>query len=177
MKSYKTTPPSFKTVLEHPWLWISTFFGSGCITPAPGTWGSFAAWGAFWLLDMWLGRSFIWAAALVLFVVGCVSVGKSTVYLNKVDHGSIVVDEVVAVWVVLLLTPLGFWWQLSSVIAFRFFDIVKLPPASVLDRGRQNGFTVMLDDIFAAVSAILVINSMAWVAGFYGAASPIWILR
>ena len=73
--------------------------------------------------------------------------------------------------------PLGFWWQLSSVIAFRFFDIVKLPPASVLDRGRQNGFTVMLDDIFAAVYAILVINSMAWVAGFYGAASPIWILR
>lgn len=39
MKSYKTTPPSFKTVLEHPWLWVSTFFGSGCITPAPGTWG------------------------------------------------------------------------------------------------------------------------------------------
>ena len=98
-------------------------------------------------------------------------------YLNKVDHGSIVVDEVVAVWVVLLLTPLGFWWQLSSVIAFRFFDIVKLPPASVLDRGRQNGFTVMLDDIFAAVYAILVVNSMAWVAGFYGAASPIWILQ
>ena len=80
MKSYKTTPPSFKTVLEHPWLWVSTFFGSGCITPAPGTWGSFAAWGAFWLLDMWLGRSFIWAAALVLFVLGCVSVGKSTPY-------------------------------------------------------------------------------------------------
>ena len=41
MKSYKTTPPSFQTVLKHPWLWISTFFGSGCITPAPGTWGSF----------------------------------------------------------------------------------------------------------------------------------------
>lgn len=60
---------------------------------------------------------------------------------------------------------------------FSFFDIVKLPPASVLDRGRQNGFTVMLDDIFAAVYAILVINSMAWVAGFYGAASPMWILR
>lgn len=133
--------------------------------------------GRVWLLDMWLGRSFIWAAALVLFVLGCVSVGKSTPYLNKVDHGSIVVDEVVAVWVVLLLTPLGFWWQLSSVIAFRFFDIVKLPPASVLDRGRQNGFTVMLDDIFAAVYAILVVNSMAWVAGFYGAASPIWILQ
>lgn len=142
-----------------------------------GDLGFFCGLGRVWLLDMWLGRSFIWALALVLFVLGCVSVGKSTAYLNKVDHGSIVVDEVVAVWVILLLTPLGFWWQLSSVIAFRFFDIVKLPPASVLDRGRQNGFTVMLDDIFAAVYAILVINSMAWVAGFYGAASPMWILR
>ena len=65
----------------------------------------------------------------------------------------------------------------AALIAFRFFDIVKLPPASVVDRGRQNGFTVMLDDIFAAVYAILVINSMAWVAGFYGAASPNWILQ
>ena len=25
MKSYKTTPPSFKTVLEHPWLWSLHF--------------------------------------------------------------------------------------------------------------------------------------------------------
>ena len=66
---------------------------------------------------------------------------------------------------------------LVAALIRNFFDIVKLPPASVLDRGRQNGFTVMLDDIFAAVYAILVINSMAWVAGFYGAASPIWILR
>lgn len=151
-------------------------FGSAALRRRRGP-GFFCGLGLLFAFRHVLGRSFIWALALVLFVLGCVSVGKSTAYLNKVDHGSIVVDEVVAVWVILLLTPLGFWWQLSSVIAFRFFDIVKLPPASVLDRGRQNGFTVMLDDIFAAVYAILVINSMAWVAGFYGAASPMWILR
>lgn len=177
MKSYKTVPPPFSLVIRHPSLLCSTFFGAGCLTPAPGTWGSFAAWLAFWLLDLVVGRSFIWVLAAVLFILGCFAVDRSSRYLDKVDHGSVVIDEVVAVWLTLLLTPVGFWWQLSSVIAFRFFDIIKLPPVSILDNARQSGLTVMLDDVFAALYAILVINAMAWVAGFYGAASPLWILR
>ena len=53
---------------------------------------------------------------------------------------------------------------------FSFFDIVKLPPASVLDRGRQNGFTVMLDDIFAAVYASWLL--IRW-PGWQGSTEPL----
>lgn len=63
------------------------------------------------------------------------------------DHGSIVIDEVVAVWLVLLLCPTGLFWQLAGVLVFRFFDIVKLPPAAGLDNGPQSGWTVMIDDV------------------------------
>lgn len=174
MKSYKTEAPAFSLVLHHPWLMISTFFGSGCITPAPGTWGSFAAWLTFWLMESAFERATIWFAAALAFILGCIAVGRSETYLHKTDHGSIVIDEVVAVWLTLLVTPIGFFWQLASVIAFRFFDIVKLPPVSVLDSMRQNGFTVMLDDVFAAVYAIILINAAAYVFEVSGFATPIW---
>ena len=175
MKPYKDPAPSFSLVIRHPWLIISTFFGAGCLTPAPGTWGSFAAWAVFALMEFFIGRSFVWSAVAVGFIIGCFSVSKSAPYLGKTDHGSIVIDEVVAVWLTLLLTPVGLFWQLFSVLAFRFFDIVKLPPVSVLDGMKQNGFTVMLDDIFAAAYAVFLINLIAFVFQLCFVTQPVWI--
>ncbi len=108
-------------------------------------------------------RSFIWLFAIICFVTAVFAIPKCEKFLGKMDHGSIVIDEVVAVWLVLLLTPVGFFWQLASVLAFRFFDIVKLPPASSLDNGKQSGWTVMIDDIFAGLYAVIVINAAAYV--------------
>ena len=162
MKDYKTEAPPISEVYSRPQLLIATFFGAGCITPAPGTWGSFAAWAVFLLLDHFFSRGFIWFLVVFFFLLGVMVIPKSEPYLKKMDHGSIVIDEVVAVWLVLLLTPIGWGWQLASVVAFRFFDIVKLPPASVLDNARQNGFTVMLDDVIAALYALLIIDAAAF---------------
>jgi phosphatidylglycerophosphatase A len=50
-----------------------------------------------------------------------------------VDHGAIVWDEIVPFWLVLLMTPAGFLWQLAAFIWFRFFDIVKPQPARWID--------------------------------------------
>lgn len=162
MKSYKTEAPPVKEVYSRPQLLIATFFGAGCITPAPGTWGSFAAWAVFLLLEQIVSRGVIWFFVVIFFLLGLMVIPKSEPYLKKMDHGSIVIDEVVAVWLVLLLTPLTWGWQLASVVAFRFFDIVKLPPASSLDKTKQNGFTVMFDDIIAAFYALLVIDVSAF---------------
>lgn len=66
------------------------------------------------------------------------------------------------VWIILLVIPQTFWWQLAGVIVFRFFDILKLPPASTIDRLKQNGWTVMVDDLFAAVYALCVLTAVWW---------------
>jgi phosphatidylglycerophosphatase A len=158
----KSIPPSFSLVYRHPALIISTFFGSGCLSPAPGTWGSFAAWGAFYLLTFVLEPSLMWALVLVTFFLGVWSVNKSAPLLGATDHGSFVIDEVAAVWIVLLLIPQTFFWQLAGVLAFRFFDILKPPPVSFIDRAEQNGWTVMADDVFAAVYALFVLNIAAY---------------
>lgn len=166
MKSYSVKPPSLNLVVHHPWLLISTFFGSGCLTPAPGTWGSIAAWLAFLVLSKFIDRSCLWLLTILLFFLGVHAVNKSYKYLKKMDHGSIVVDEVVAVWFSLLLIPIGFMWQLLTVLLFRFFDIVKLPPASTIDSKEQNGWTVMIDDIFAALYTVLIIDLIALIIQF-----------
>lgn len=176
MKDYSVTAPEFKIVLQNPWLLFTTFLGSGCITPAPGTWGSLAAWLAFVLLEQITGRPFIWILTIVFFVLGVIAIPKCEPILKKMDHGSIVIDEVIAVWLVLLCCPLGFFWQLAGVLTFRFFDIVKLPPASGLDRGPQSGWTVMIDDIFAAVYTLAVVNIIAFLLRYFLNAELMWSL-
>ena len=42
-------------------------------------------------------------------------------------------------------------------LLFRFFDIVKLPPARLIDREWHHGFGVMADDIVAAFYALIVL--------------------
>lgn len=162
LKDFKDKAPQFSSVIKNPADLISTFFGVGCITPAPGTWGSFAAWLAFWLLSYVCSHTVLWVLTAVLFFLGVWSIPQSGERFGKVDHGSIVIDEVVAVWIILLVIPQTFWWQLAGVIVFRFFDILKLPPASTIDRLKQNGWTVMVDDLFAAVYALCILTAVWW---------------
>lgn len=168
MKNYSVKAPTFGEVYRNPCHMVTTFFGAGCITPAPGTWGSFAAWPVFWLMSQFLPSATIWAVIAATFVLGALMIPNSGRLLGKVDHGSIVIDEVVAVWIILMLIPQTFFWQLAGVAVFRVFDIVKLPPASTIDSLRQNGWTVMVDDLLAAAYALLVLfgakEVLAWLA-------------
>jgi phosphatidylglycerophosphatase A len=70
--------------------------------------------------------------------------------LGDPDHGSIVWDEIVPFWLVLLLTPDGLLWQVTAFALFRFFDITKPQPARYFDDHVKNGFGVMADDLVAA---------------------------
>jgi phosphatidylglycerophosphatase A len=46
--------------------------------------------------------------------------------------------------------------QAFAFLLFRVFDIVKPPPARLIDREWHHGFGVMADDIVAAFYALLV---------------------
>jgi phosphatidylglycerophosphatase A len=79
--------------------------------------------------------------------------------LGRPDSGHIVIDEVIAFWIVLWLlpTPHSFWLQALAFVLFRLFDIVKPPPIRYFDARFKNGFGVMLDDLVAAFFTLLVI--------------------
>ena len=138
-------------------LCIAQGFYVGKLRPAPGTWGSFAAWWAFNLLGLGaLGplTLLICIGAFALGVWACTGAARA---LGVADHGSVVWDEVVAVWLVLAFVPGAFWSQLWAVLLFRLFDIWKPQPIRYFDTKWKNGFGVMWDDIVAAGYTLLVL--------------------
>lgn len=149
-------PPSWRLMMSHPAHQLSFGFGSGLLRPAPGTWGTLFAWLVFVVLDPWLG-DVAWAVVIVAtFVLGSVAADRTGKALGRPDHGAIVIDEIVAFWLVLWLLPAGLFTQAVAFVGFRLFDILKPPPIGALDRRFKNGVGVMLDDLLAAFYTLLV---------------------
>ena len=74
------------------------------------------------------------------------------------DHGSIVWDEFVGVFIVLAAIPtLSLPWIAIVFVLFRFFDILKPYPIRYFDQKLESGFGIMVDDVLAAIYAVIVI--------------------
>ena len=138
----------------------ATFFGSGVIRPASGTWGTLAGLLFYIVLEPFVP---LWAWVVIIVATlfygawACEVTGRD---IGVHDHSSIVIDEVFAIWMVLVTLPPDTFWQIGAFLAFRFFDIVKLPPAKWFDISPrwQNGMGVMLDDFVAGVQAIILLQ-------------------
>jgi len=155
------TPPSWRLMMSHPAHQLSFGFGSGLIRPAPGTWGTLFAWLVFVVLDPWLGDAG-WAIVIAsTFVLGAAAANRTGRALGRPDHGAIVIDEIVAFWLVLWLLPGGVITQAVAFLGFRFFDILKPPPIRAVDQRFKNGVGVMLDDLLAAFYTLFVASVLA----------------
>lgn len=147
-------------LLQHPAHLIALGGGSGLPRFAPGTWGTFAAWVSFVLLDPLLSDA-TWALVIVLgFALGAWAAQTTGRVLGRPDDSHIVIDEIVAFWLVLLLLPPASAYpgaqQTAAFALFRLFDIAKPPPIGFIDARWHNGVGVMLDDLVAAFYTLLV---------------------
>jgi phosphatidylglycerophosphatase A len=142
--------PSWRLMMSHPAHQLSFGFGSGLVGVAPGTWGTLFAWLTFVVFDPWLS-DFGWATLIALaFVFGAAAARRTGTALGRADHGAIVIDEIVAFWLVLWVLPGGLMTQAFAFAGFRLFDILKPPPIRWADQRFKNGVGVMLDDLLAA---------------------------
>lgn len=156
--------PDWRFATAHPAHFFALGFGSGLSWIMPGTFGTLMGWLLYIQMDPWLGHM-AWSLAIVAgFLLGiwfCAVTGK---HLGVVDHGSIVWDEIVAIWLVLFVaggvysSPIQ---QLFCVLVFRFFDMVKPPPIRWFDKNFKSGFGVMLDDLVAAGISLLTLALVA----------------
>lgn len=136
--------------------WIALGFGSGLSPLAPGTVGTLWAWLVFVVADPLL-TPLAWAGVLGAgLLVGIWACERTSRDLGVADHGSVVWDEILAFWLVLLFVPQDFSSQLLAFALFRFFDIVKPPPIRHFDEKIKNGFGTMLDDLLAAFYTLFV---------------------
>jgi phosphatidylglycerophosphatase A len=154
--------PDLRFLFARPAHFIALGFGSGLARKGPGTWGTVFAWASFLLLDPWLSDA-AWGAAIGAgLAVGAWAAQRTGTALGQADSGHIVIDEIVAFWLVLLLLPDagdGAWsawlWQAGAFVLFRALDIGKPPPIRWFDARYKNGVGVMLDDLVAAFLTLL----------------------
>ena len=150
----------------------ATFFGIGLLPFAPGTWGSITALILFFAFIYFqvsfLCFFFIFLLFSLASIVICEMASKD---LFEKDHKAIVIDEVAGAWLSFLFIPtLGTYnfstseWEKESYLAafvililFRFFDIFKPHPISVIDKKIKSGFGIVLDDLVAGVFAGLTL--------------------
>ena len=140
----------------HPVTIVATFFGVGALPLAPGTWGSLAALPLAALL-VWLGGPWLLLAATAL--VCWLGAHVSEVYRQKSSHedpSEVVIDEVAGQWLAVLPLCLDQRGYAIAFLAFRLFDIVKVWPASWVDRNNKSGWGIMADDLVAGVYAAVL---------------------
>ena len=145
----KTIPVS---ILKNPVHLLSVGFGSGLATKAPGTFGTLAAL-PIWFLLQYLSPANYIIALLIAFAAGVYFCGETAKALGVHDHGGIVWDEFVGLWIALFLVPLNVFWVALGFALFRLFDIWKPWPISVLDAKVHGGLGIMIDDVLAGVYA------------------------
>lgn len=150
--------PLSRIRLSNPVHFLALGFGSGLLRPAPGTWGSLTALFVGIGLTHLLSAGFFFLFTVVCFIVGCYLCQKTADDMGVHDHGAIVWDEFVGIFLVLLALPNTSWaWSLSAFVLFRFFDILKPYPIRYFDHKLESGFGIMLDDVLAAIYAVLII--------------------
>lgn len=153
-----TENPLSRLKLTNPIHFLALGLGSGLIHPAPGTWGSLAGLIIGALLFPWAGTISFAILTALSFLLGCYLCQKTADDMGVHDHGSIVWDEFVGVWICLLFIPeLSWFWCVIAFVIFRFFDILKPYPIKFFDEKLESGFGIMIDDVLAAVYGVIVI--------------------
>lgn len=139
--------------MSNPCHLLATGFGSGLFPWMPGTMGSLAAIPFWWLMR------FLPLPMYVLLMMSGIALGiylchRTARDMGVHDHGCIVWDEFIGMWITLIAVPQAEWqWVAVGFILFRLLDIWKPWPVRWFDRNVQGGMGIMMDDIVAGIIA------------------------
>ena len=104
--------------------------------------------------------------AFLLAIWVCGYISKD---LEEKDDKSIVIDELVGMWIALM--PAIYFADTQSermiiailaLLLFRVFDILKPFPISYFDQRFKNGFGVVIDDVLAGIVTLLILIPLSF---------------
>lgn len=150
---------------RHPASLLATWFGSGLLPKAPGTWGSLAALPVAAAIAVLAGPWGLLGAAIALFPLGLWASARYCAHGRAGDPPAVVIDEVVGQWLALVPVAADPRYYVVAFLAFRFFDIVKVWPASHIDRRWPGAWGIMADDVVAGLYAAALTAGLAMLIG------------
>ncbi len=125
---------------------------------APGTWGTLVAFPIHILICLLSPSGYIIALAAIFFL-SVITAGSAEKLIDRKDPGVIVIDEIIGMLIALIGAPAIPLVWFAAFLLFRFFDIVKPFPINWLDKHLNGGLGIVLDDIFAGLYTLLVLQA------------------
>jgi phosphatidylglycerophosphatase A len=142
-------------------LLLATNGGLGYFPRAPGTIGTLAGIPVYALLSR-LSTPLYLLTWLALLALACWAATHAGRIFGVIDDRRIVIDELVGYLVAVAFVPFSWTAAIAGFFLFRFFDIVKIWPASWFDRRMKNGVGVVLDDVAAGIYAAFVLHLLLY---------------
>ncbi len=151
-------------------LCLFTFLGTGFFPRAPGTVASVVSTFLFFLLyqinQHWITLFFF---TLLIFFISFWRLRKSS-YKTIIDQdpGWIVIDEFLGIGLGLSLLAIFFHLSVNefvgNLIFFRFFDILKIFPANIMNN-KSGAFPLIADDLISGLQSFLCTFGLFYLGG------------
>lgn len=152
--------------MSNPWHLLAVGFGSGL---SRSFWDDGLAGSDSVLVSddlfAWQLYSLVVMLGICIGVYLCHQTAKD---MGVHDHGSIVWDEFIGMWITLMALPTNDWrWVAAGFVIFRILDMWKPWPIRWFDRNVHGGMGIMIDDIVAGVisAGILYFIGHHWPLG------------
>ncbi|MDD5465918.1 MAG: phosphatidylglycerophosphatase A [Candidatus Omnitrophica bacterium] len=143
---------------------IASVFFIGYLPLIPGTFGSIAGAGLFYLL--WgSGRLVYFLGVLCIIVLGFLTSGRMEKLLNKKDPSCVVIDEVAGMLIALSFLPADLKIVVLAFVIFRILDTFKPYPAGRL-QDLHGSAGVMADDLIAGVYTNILLQVILKLVSF-----------
>ena len=144
------------------------FIGSGFYTGysplISGTVGSLAALIIY--LIPGFEQLFIIIPATMIFMVYGIYLGNKFEAEYGKDPAQCTVDEVVGMWISLVALPKTVGIVAAAFFLWRILDIIKLPPARILER-LKGGLGIMIDDVISGIYTLIIMHLVLYLLGTF----------
>jgi phosphatidylglycerophosphatase A len=134
---------------------ITTFFGVGHLPLIPGTFGSIAGVGVYFLIK---ANLLLYLAGIGLFLfLGFWFSGYTERIYGQKDPRFVVIDEVAGMLLSLLFVPFSIGAVIIGFVLFRILDTLKPSPAGSLQK-LHGGIGIMIDDVIAGIYTNIILQ-------------------
>jgi len=135
---------------------IASVFYIGYLPLVPGTFGSLAGVGLFYLIKKTTPSVYLLSVFCVI-LLGLLTSGRTEKLLNKKDPSCVVIDEVMGMLIALSFMPPDLKIIILGFIIFRILDTLKPYPAERL-QNMHGAIGIMGDDLVAGIYTNIILQ-------------------
>ena len=136
---------------------LGSGFYTGYMPFASGTFGSLAGLMIYYIPGF--GKPVILIPAIIIFMFYGIYVGSKFEKEYGKDPAECTIDEVVGMWISLLLLPKNVYISIFAFLIWRAFDITKPSPARQAEK-LKGGLGIMMDDVIAGIYSNIFVRAV-----------------